>query len=158
MKKLVVVLLSIIVVASTTMPALAVEDAPKGFGVGVETGQEYGVMPYYTLSSMFQLGLAIGLKLQSNANVFLLGPQARFMFPLGVAAMKLFLDAQFRIAFQPQNDYIGFRTRLGLMSMVAATVALYGGISFLDFQFEPTEITCIGLLSPFLGVQWTPEM
>lgn len=155
MRKFIAVLTVCGMLMAAGAQSVADDKVPKGFGVGVETSQELGVMPFYTLSSMFQLGLAVGLKLQSNANVFLLAPQARFMFNLGLASTLLFLDAQLRFAFQ-SNNYIALRTRIGLMSMVAATLGIYGGISFLDFQFDPQEVTCIGLLAPFLGVQWTP--
>ena len=140
--------------AANTNVQAAGNDSPTGWGVGIEAGQELGAVPYYTLSSMFQLGLAVGMKLQSNNNIFLLAPQARFMFPIGLAAAKLFLDAQLRFAFQ-NNNYIALRTRLGLMTMVTAAMCMYGGVSFLDFQFDPQEITCIGLLAPFIGIEWS---
>ena len=158
MNKFITLLIVSAVLCTATVQAHEGAEVPKGFGVGVETGQSLGVVPFYTLSSMFQLGLGVGMQLQSNNNVFLLSPMARFMLNLHMASMYLFLDGQLIFGFQDPENYIAFKLRVGLMSMILARVALYGGISFLDFQFDPTSVTTLGLLAPFIGVQWTPEL
>jgi len=152
MKRIFAIVMTCLVLAAAAMPSAAQEQSPQGFGVGVETAQSIGVMPYWTFSSMFQAALGIGLLLESNNNAFLLYPQARLMFPI-IATYYLFLDAQLRFIFQNEN-YIALNTRIGLFSMITKTIGLYAGIAFLEFQFNPTERTQIGLLSPVVGAQF----
>lgn len=123
----------------------------SGFVLGVETGQTLGAAAYYQVNEMIQVGSGVGLQVGDNSYVFL-SPQARFLFGLS-QAMYFVASAELQLLFG-DRDATGLAIKAALQYWIAKNIALYGGVSFLSVQFDPSVLG-IGLLTPHVGAQFT---
>ncbi len=145
-------LLSLLVIGCLALGSVeAKADGPdKGFGIGIETGEIFGAMAFYQITSMIQLGSGLGLQIKENT-AFYISPQARFLFNVGMAATYLMLDAQVRLLFGDSSQS-ALVVRLGLMHWLSAMFSVYGGVNMLELEFDPSRTT-FGILGAFVGLQ-----
>ena len=100
---------------------------------------------------MIQIGTGLGLQVGDNS-YFYLSPQARFLFGI-TQALYFVASAELQLLFG-DRDATGLAIKAAMQYWIAKNVALYGGISFLSVQFDPSVLG-VGLLTPHIGAQFT---
>ncbi len=121
-----------------------------GLVVGLETGQFLGAVGLYQLNENLQIGSGLGLQVGDNTLVFI-SPQVRYLAPLGIADVHIVGEAQLRLLLGDQDD-TALLVRASLQKWVTDNVAVYGGVSVLSLELDPSVIG-IGLLTPHVGLQ-----
>lgn len=149
MKRFCTLLVAALLSCAAVSESSAQTASHSGLVLGVETGS-LGVACLYQLDANLQVGSGVGLGV-GDMTWFYLSPQVRYLQDIGIADIKFVAEAQFRLQFGDQED-TELRVRALAQKWITDHVAIYGGVSVLALNLDPSDLS-VGILSPNLGIQ-----
>ena len=166
---------AIIVVSLNVSLAQKTDKVPvEQWGVGVALGSigGVGINGVYALNPEFHLGVLFGFYYQGgsesvNSQTYLeFAPYAKMFVMEPIRNLRPFIMGAFHVSTRTesykgtfQTDETRTVTSTGLAVMPGAewfpysSIGLYGGLTFLALDFDPTIFT-IGIGPAFIGIEW----
>lgn len=140
------------VVLALGATAASAQSPSEQIGFGFTAGQASGGHVAYALSPGLHVGTGFGMQIQEGNNQVFFAPYAKFLLK-GTKELKPFFMAHFEVNSGGGTSTTGLALSGGGEYFVTPNVGIYGQISLVSIQFDPS-VTTIGLLRPSVGIEW----
>ncbi len=147
-----------------------------GLGIHVTAGQTYGGIVSYSIESNIHIGAGLGFKYDGGKTVagvetgaetyFLFAPFARYFFD-NVLSFRPFVQGSFQFttisveetesttgaSSERADSFESFIISVGGQWFPYKSVGVLGGFRVISYTLEPANIQ-VGLMEPFIGIEW----